>query len=316
MVKNATEFYKVQLTRYAVSVRSLYKTYDDKQAVAGISLNIPEGEFYGLLGPNGAGKTTVMRAISGVLPPTNGSIEVCGIDVVKSSREVRKLMGIVTQSDGLDDAVVVKLNLAIFGHLSGMGWRASIDRAMEVLRFMDLEDRAEDDVNHLSGGMRRRLAIARALMARPKVIVLDEPTTGLDPHSRSKVWEQLGRMKREGVTILMSTHYMEEAAALCDRVGVMYEGRLLAEGTPEELVRKYAGVKVAILNSSNGVPDDVRLRLISEGRRVIGSDSFLRVLLNGEEESMPHIDGIQVTTRLPNLEDVFLVLTGKNIEKE
>ena len=197
-----------------------------------VSFEVRHGETYGLLGPNGAGKTTTMRLVSGLSPLSAGELIVAGIDVSRQGREVRNVLGVVTQEDGLDGDLSARDNLITYGFIAGLSRAQAAQRADAVLMYFDLTDRSDDEIDNLSGGMKRRLAIARAFMTRPQVIVLDEPTTGLDPQGRNRVWQELETMKQAGVTILMSTHYMDEASALCDRLAIMHHGEILAEGTP------------------------------------------------------------------------------------
>ena len=240
-----------------INASGIIKNFGDLTAVDGVSFEVRRGETYGLLGPNGAGKTTTMRLLSALSPLTSGSLTVAGLDVTSEGRAVRDVLGVVTQQDGLDTDLNPKDNLIIYGILAGLDYSTAVRRADAVLQFFDLTDRAKDEIDYLSGGMKRRLCIARAFMTNPRVIVLDEPTTGLDPQGRGRVWEELQTLKEAGVTVLMSTHYMEEAAALCDRVAIMHHGKILDEGTPEELVNRHAGSEVAIVRVSNGVRRDV-----------------------------------------------------------
>ena len=302
---------------YALEVRDLSKSYGSHKAVSGVSFRVKPGEVFGLLGPNGAGKTTTMRMMSGVLPPSSGEMRVLGIDVVKRPRDVRRVMGVVTQFDGLDDAVDVHTNLVSFGHLCGMSWKHAKDRADQVLRFMDLDRRASDSIWTLSGGMKRRLAVARVLMPSPQVIIMDEPTTGLDPNSRNKLWEQLRSMRRAGTTILMSTHYMEEAYALCNRIMIIDNGVSLVEGSPSELVSQYVGHTLAELTlSDEKAAVSTRLHLKEKAFKFFGGGSTLKVPLNGNREPPSGMSGVSMSVRPANLEDVFMVLTGKELEEE
>ncbi len=224
-----------------IEVHNLVKCFGPVRAVDGVSFAVEAGETYGLLGPNGAGKTTTMRMLAGLSPITSGTARLAGFDVRDDPRAARACLGVVTQSDGLDEELTVRQNLEVFGYLVGLSRSDAARRAAEVLEFFALSARAGDEVDDLSGGMRRRLAIARALMARPRVIILDEPSTGLDPESRVRVWEELASLKQSGVTLLMSTHYMDEAETLCDRLAILYSGRVLDEGTPPQLVARHAG---------------------------------------------------------------------------
>jgi lipooligosaccharide transport system ATP-binding protein len=299
-----------------IRVRGLVKKFATLVAVDGISFEVHAGETYGLLGPNGAGKTSTMRMLSALSPPTAGEVIVAGHDVSRAGREVRHVLGVVTQADGLDTEVTVRQNLQLYGYLAGLSWQRAAERTSEVLRFFDLTERAEAEVDDLSGGMRRRLAIARALMTEPRVIILDEPTTGLDPQSRNRVWEELAVLKSMDVTVVMSTHYMEEAATLCDRVAIMDGGRILDEGTPAALIERHAGHAVAEARLEGASRGDLRARLDASGYpyREIGA-VFLVTDPNGRPPDLGGIAGIRVSHRVPTLEDVFLTLTGKELRE-
>lgn len=297
-----------------VEVRDLVKCYGAARAVDGISFAVPRGETYGLLGPNGAGKTSTMRMLAGLSPVTGGTVRVAGLDVVREPRAVRRVLGVVTQSDGLDTELTVRQNLEVFGYLAGLSRRDARARAEEVLAFFGLAVRGGDEVEALSGGLKRRLAIARALVIEPRVIVLDEPSTGLDPESRTRVWEELALLKSRGVTILMSTHYMDEAETLCDRVAILHSGRLLDEGTPPELVSRHAGSGVAELRPDGAPREVVRKALAEAGLAFREVGALFRVMgREGGRPVLPPLDGVRVTERVPNLEDVFLALAGRRL---
>jgi lipooligosaccharide transport system ATP-binding protein len=300
-----------------IEVRGLVKCFGALRAVDGISFSVELGETLGLLGPNGAGKTTTMRVLSGLSPVNEGTVRVAGIDAVREGRAVRRLLGVVTQDDGLDEDVNVRQNLELYGFLSGLSRREAAGRTAEVLEFFRLKERAEDPVGDLSGGMRRRLAIARAMVCRPPVVVLDEPTTGLDPHSRTSVWEELAQLKSRGVTILMSTHYMDEAATLCDRVAIMDRGRILAMAPPHVLVEQHTGRSVAELRTEGASRESVRKALTEAGVAWREVGTLFR--LAGEGADAPKLEGlpgVRVDLRAATLEDVFMSLTGKKLEEE
>jgi lipooligosaccharide transport system ATP-binding protein len=223
----------------AVVARGLRKAYGDQVAVDGLDLTVPAGTCFGLLGPNGAGKTTTMKMVYGLAAVGAGTLEVLGMDVARHRRQVKARLGVVPQDDNLDRQLDVRENLLVHAGLHGLPGRAAAARADELLRFARLEARADADVRELSGGMRRRLLIARALVGRPDLVVLDEPSTGLDPQARLGVWEALDALRDEGVTLLLTTHYMEEAARMCDRIAIVDRGHVVAEGTPEELTDRY-----------------------------------------------------------------------------
>ncbi|MEQ8858063.1 MAG: ABC transporter ATP-binding protein [Pseudomonadales bacterium] len=300
-----------------IEARDLVKCFGALRAVDGISFSVQAGETYGLLGPNGAGKTTTMRMLAGLSPITSGSLRLAGLDVADDPRGVRRCLGVVTQSDGLDDELTVAQNLEVFGFLVGLSRRQAAARAAEVLEFFDLASRARDEVADLSGGMRRRLAIARALVTRPRVIVLDEPSTGLDPESRVRVWEELATLKQSGVTLLMSTHYMDEAETLCDRIAILYAGRILDEGTPPELVARHAGSAAADIRPESTSRDRVRAALTAAGARFREVGALFRVIgRDGRRPDLPALDGVNITERAANLEDVFLSLAGRGLVEE
>ena len=283
----------------------------------GVSFQVGHGETYGLLGPNGAGKTTTMRLVSGLSPLTAGELIVAGIDVSREAREVRNVLGVVTQEDGLDTDLNAKDNLIAYGYIAGLSRAQAERRADAVLMFFDLTDKAKEDIDSLSGGMKRRLAIARAFITNPQVIVLDEPTTGLDPQGRNRVWQELETMKQAGVTILMSTHYMDEAAALCDRLAIMHHGRILAEGAPDELVKRHAGPEVAQVRVSNGVRKDVVNWIGNAGLDYREAGAIITVTSpNGDRPDLSGLEGVRVTYRPSNLEDVFLSMAGRKLTDE
>ncbi|NQW20424.1 MAG: ATP-binding cassette domain-containing protein [Chloroflexi bacterium] len=303
-----------------IHVDNIRKLYGDFVAVDGISFAVQPGETYGLLGPNGAGKTTTMRMLSGLSPVNSGNIIVAGIDVVKDNRAVREVMGVVTQHDGLDNGLTVFQNLFLHGFLAGLSRKKSKARAHEVLEFFGLRDRSKSNVYELSGGMKRRLAIARSMMTTPAVIVMDEPSTGLDPQSRNRVWEELAILKEAGVTVLLSTHYMEEATILCDRLSIMDNGKILDEGTPDQMIERHAPKEVAQLRvdpaSLRTVRDYLNVREMSF-REVGALVSVTGV--NGDRpdlSGLTDVEGVRSSYRSGNLEDVFLSITGRELRDE
>jgi lipooligosaccharide transport system ATP-binding protein len=223
----------------AVVARGLRKAYGGLVAVDGVDLTVPRGTCFGVLGPNGAGKSTTMKMVYGLASVGEGSLEVLGLDVARQRRAVKARLGVVPQDDNLDRQLDVRENLLVHARLHGLRRREAAERADELLRFARLEARGRADVRELSGGMRRRLLIARALVGRPELVVLDEPSTGLDPQARLGVWDALDALRAEGVTLLLTTHYMEEAARLCDLLAIMDRGRVVAQGTPDELTARY-----------------------------------------------------------------------------
>ena len=283
----------------------------------GVSFEVRRGETYGLLGPNGAGKTTTMRLMSGLSPLTSGVLTVAGIDVSRQPREVRNVLGVVTQQDGLDTDLNTRDNLIVYGFLSGLSRAQAKRRADAVLMLFDLTDKSKEEIDYLSGGMKRRLAIARAFMTRPQVMVLDEPTTGLDPQGRNRVWQELETMNEAGVTIFMSTHYMEEAAALCDRLAIMHHGKILAEGAPDELVDRHAGHEVAQVRVSNGARRDVVTWIGNAGLDYREAGALITVTSpSGGRPDLSGLEGARVAYRPSNLEDVFLSMAGRKLTDE
>ena len=300
-----------------VRAAGLVKKFGGITAVDGISFEVRRGETFGMLGPNGAGKTSTLRMMSGLSPVTAGELEIDGIDATANPRSVRDVIGVVSQHDGLDPDISVRDNLTVYGFYFGLDRETAGRRADEVLEFFDLKTRGGDSVDDLSGGMRRRLSIARAFVSHPRLVILDEPTTGLDPASRNRVWEQLAVLKKSGVTVVMSTHYMEEAAILCDRLIIMDEGRVLGAGSPDELIRARAGAEVAQVRPDDGQRDNVQRQLIEAGHDMseIGAIFVVRGS-NGQRADLSNISGARVSYRAANLEDVFLTLTGRGLRDE
>lgn len=301
----------------AIVVRDLVKRFGDFAAVDGVNFAVEAGETFGLLGPNGAGKTSLMRMLAGLSPISAGEAEMLGMDVARQGRQIRMRLGVVTQSDGLDKELTVRQNLEVFGFIAGLSHRAARARTDEVLGFFRLRERGKDEVSELSGGMRRRVAIARALMSSPDIIILDEPSTGLDPESRVRVWEELAELRHSGVTLMMSTHYMDEAEILCDRIAILHSGRVLDIDTPAALVRRHAGslafevrTDATLLAAARSQlqQQDIRFRQVGNVLRIIGS--------NGNPAPRPILDGADIQERPPNLEDVFLTLAGRDLRED
>ena len=300
-----------------ISASRITKRFGEIVAVDGVSFEVRRGETYGLLGPNGAGKTTTMRMVSGLSPLTGGDLTVAGIDVSRQGREVRNVLGVVTQQDGLDTDLNARDNLITYGFITGLSLEQARRRADAVLMYFDLTDKSNEDIDNLSGGMKRRLAIARAFMTKPQVMVLDEPTTGLDPQGRNRVWQELETMKQAGVTVLMSTHYMDEAAALCDRLAIMHHGKILAEGAPDELVNRHAGPEVAQVRVSNGARQDVVDWIGNAGFDYRDAGAVITVSSpSGSRPDLSGLEGVRVSYRPSNLEDVFLSMAGTKLTDE
>ncbi|NUP73281.1 MAG: ABC transporter ATP-binding protein, partial [Sinomonas sp.] len=230
--------------RTVISARDLVKTYGEFNAVDGISFDVPAGESFGLLGPNGAGKSTTMRMIGGVTQRSSGQLDIMGLDPETQGPEVRAHLGVVPQQDNLDEELRVRDNLIIYGRYFGLSRAYLAQRADELLEFAQLEEKAKARVDSLSGGMKRRLTIARSLINDPKILLLDEPTTGLDPQARHVLWDRLFRLKEQGVTLVLTTHYMDEAEQLCDRLIVVDKGKIMAEGSPSALIREHSSREV------------------------------------------------------------------------
>ncbi len=299
-----------------IDARGLSKSFGDLKAVDGIDLRVERGECYGLLGPNGAGKTTVIRMLHGAARRDGGELSVLGSDVTTHSRRIREEMGIVPQENTLDNELTVYANMWVFANYFGIPRRRSLKRIEELLDFVQLTEKWSEQIKNLSGGMKRRLLIARALIHRPRLLILDEPTTGLDPQARHLVWQRLRELKSGGLTILLTTHYMEEASQLCDRVGVMARGRLLVEGPPADLVRERVGEEVieirgagreAAVAALNGLGLDIEragdtLYLYCRS----GAEVVERLVSAGEREFL---------RRPASLEDLFLRLTGRELRE-
>jgi lipooligosaccharide transport system ATP-binding protein len=301
----------------AVLARGLVKRFGDLEAVRGIDLEVRERECFGFLGPNGAGKTTTMRMISCTSPPTAGELEVLRLPVSRG-REIRRRMGVVPQENNLDEEVSVLDNLLIYARYFDIPRRAARPAAEELLHFVALQDKRDWDIPRLSGGMKRRLLIARALINEPDVLILDEPTTGLDPQARHLVWEKLRSLKRQGVTLLLTTHYMEEAAQLCDRLVIMHEGRILVHGPPRDLVARETSPQVIEVFEPRGdaVPGLLDLEGLADRTERL-ADRWLFYTSDGDH-LLAKVRGIVpdpggVWLRGATLEDVFLQLTGRGL---
>jgi len=303
-----------------IAARALTKRYGDFTAVDGISFSVQRGECFGFLGPNGAGKTTIIRMITCVSPVTDGSLAVDGMHAQVDSRGIKTILGVVPQDDNLDQELTVRQNLRAYARYFDLPKQAAEARIDEILTFFQLADRQKDRIDELSGGLKRRLTVARGLLNSPKILVLDEPTTGLDPQARHMVWQKLRSLRSQGVTMLLTTHYMEEAAHLCDRLVILHQGRIIAEGTPGELVSAHAGRDVIEVHAT---PDE-RLAVLRylEGRQGVmveeGGD-ILYVYSDGQNGFNPaslRDLAERVIYRNANLEDVFLKLTGRGLAQE
>ncbi|HYW26805.1 MAG TPA: ABC transporter ATP-binding protein [Terriglobales bacterium] len=299
----------------AVVAEGLVKTYGERRAVDAIEFEVRDGVCFGFLGPNGAGKTTTMRMLYGRLRRDSGRLEVLGLDPDRSRRDVRERLGVVTQANDLDQELTVLENLVVFAGHFGRRGRAARSRARELLEFFDLDDRAGSSVRDLSGGLQRRLLIARSMMHDPELLVLDEPTTGLDPQARIVVWQRIAELRQRGVTVVLTTHYMEEAARLCEQVVVMDEGRIVERGAPRDLILRHAGEQVVEVRWPLGTPapaagPEVRRIDLLGDRLLLFADNPAAALglVRGR------VDSDAAIVRPATLEDVFIHLTGRRLE--
>jgi lipooligosaccharide transport system ATP-binding protein len=301
-----------------IVAQNLVKKYKDFAAVDGISFEVARGESFGLLGPNGAGKSTTMRMVGAVSTRTSGDLSVIGLDPNTYGPEIRSRLGVVPQADNLDMELRVRENLLVYGRYFGLPRKQIAERADELLAFAQLEGKAKAKVDDLSGGMKRRLTIARALINDPKLLLLDEPTTGLDPQARHLLWDRLFRLKEQGTTLLLTTHYMDEAEQLCDRIVVVDKGAIMAEGSPAELIRTYSSREVLEVRFGSERNSEVAEQIAGIGERIeVLPDRILVYTENGEAELVRITEaGLHPTTSLvrrSSLEDVFLRLTGRSL---
>jgi lipooligosaccharide transport system ATP-binding protein len=303
----------------SIVARGLVKRYGTFEAVRGIDFQVGARECFGFLGPNGAGKTTTMRMIATTLPPTEGQLTVLGMPVTRG-RDIRSRMGVVPQENNLEEDLSVLENLVVYARYFGIPARVSRPRAEEFLAFVALEDKKDWLIPKLSGGMKRRLLVARALMNEPELLILDEPTTGLDPQARHLVWEKLRSLRHQGVTLTLTTHYMEEAAQLCDRLVIMHEGRILVEGAPRDLVARESSPQVVEVFEPSEEAAKVLATLDGTADRVDRLSDRWLFYTNEGEELLAKIrtvvtDPGGVWLRGATLEDVFLRLTGRGLRE-
>jgi lipooligosaccharide transport system ATP-binding protein len=301
-----------------IRAENIVKKYGDFVAVDGISFEVQRGESFGLLGPNGAGKSTTMKMIAAVSTRTSGNLEVLGMDPNTDGPAIRSQLGVVPQEDNLDEELRVRENLITYGRFFGMSHAAVAKRADELLEFAQLTDRAKSKVEPLSGGMKRRLTIARSLMNDPQMLLLDEPTTGLDPQARHILWDRLFRLKEQGTTLVLTTHYMDEAEQLSDRIIVVDKGAIMAEGSPAQLIRQYSSKEVLEVRYGSDKNTTVAQSIADIGeRQEILPDRILIYSDNGERDlAVITKRGHHPTTSLvrrSSLEDVFLRLTGRTL---
>jgi lipooligosaccharide transport system ATP-binding protein len=287
-----------------IHARGLTKRFGAFTAVDGVDFDVAPGEAFGFLGPNGAGKTSTMRMIGTVSPATAGTLTVFGLDAAHAGARIRARLGVVPQADTLDNELSVLENLVIFGRYFGLSWGESRRRATELLDFVQLTERSGDQVEPLSGGMKRRLVIARALINEPSLLLLDEPTTGLDPQARHLVWDRLYRLKQRGVTLCLTTHYMDEAEQLCDRLVVMDKAKIVAEGSPRQLIERYVTREVLELRFNRG-KDGGDAGVASDGTYDGRADDGLDGI---EDGPLSQLDGL--AERIERLPDRILVYTA------
>ncbi|NUS65290.1 MAG: ATP-binding cassette domain-containing protein [Saccharothrix sp.] len=304
------------VTSTLVHAKGLTKHFGSFEAVRGIDVEVSKGEAFGFLGPNGAGKSSTMRMVSCVSPRTGGELRVLGLDPDTDGPRIRARIGVVPQQDNLDTELTVRQNLQVYGRYFGLSRSAVREKAVELMEFAQLTDRADAEVEPLSGGMKRRLTIARSLVNDPDLLLLDEPTTGLDPQARHLLWDRLFRLKQSGVTLIITTHYMDEAEQLCDRLVVMDGGRIAAEGSPGELIRHYSTKEVLELRFPPGEQSADEVRDLAERVEVL-PDRVLLYTSDGESAlAAAHARGVRPVSSLvrrSTLEDVFLRLTGRTL---
>jgi lipooligosaccharide transport system ATP-binding protein len=298
-----------------VKAEKLTKKFGDLVAVDGVNFEIFKGENFGFLGPNGAGKTTTMRMIQSVSPLTEGKLTLAGMDVTEHGREIKRMVGVAPQEDNLDPDFTVFQNLIVYAKYFDIPKEKAKTKAEELLTFLQLEQKRDVIITSLSGGMRRRLILARALMNEPQILILDEPTTGLDPQARHLIWTKIRNLKKQGVTVILTTHYMDEAAQLCDRITIMDHGKIIESGKPAELVKKHVGEEVLeVLYSEEAMEclkntfPDARIEVVGDKIYVFANKPrgyFAKML---EEASFKG-----AAIRDSNLEDVFLNLAGRSL---
>ena len=301
-----------------ISARSLTKTYGDFVAADQINFEVRKGESFGLLGPNGAGKSTIMRMIGATLQRSSGELAVLGKDPEKFGPQIRAHLGVVPQQDNLDSELTVRENLYIYGRYFGLSKKFLTPKIQELLEFAQLEEKRDVKVEALSGGMKRRLTIARALVSEPEILMLDEPTTGLDPQARHILWDRLFRLKELGVTLLLTTHFMDEAEQLCQRLIVMDKGKIMAEDSPAELIRKYVTKEVLELRFGSDKNSQYVDQLRQKCDRIEQLPDRILLYTNDGETLLTEIVGsglhpITSLVRRSSLEDVFLRLTGRSL---
>jgi len=301
-----------------IRARELRKSFGDFEAVKGIDVEVRRGEAFGFLGPNGAGKSSTMRMVAAVSPVSGGELRILGMDPAEHGPAIRARIGVCPQEDTLDTELTVRDNLYVYGRYFGLPRKEVRARVDELLAFVQLTEKSGAMVEDLSGGMKRRLTIARSLINRPEVLLLDEPTTGLDPQARHVVWDRLFRLKQQGVTLVLTTHYMDEAEQLCDRLVVMDKGLIVAEGSPLDLIRQHSTREVAELRFGVGEHDRIAEKLADLGDRVEVLPDRLLVYSDDGEHAIAQVherglEPVATLVRRSTLEDVFLRLTGRTL---
>jgi len=296
-----------------IKTRNLTKKFKDLVAVDSLDLDINEGEIFGLLGPNGAGKTTLVRMITAVSPPTSGDIWILDKDLSKYPRQIKAQFGVIPQIDNLDPELTVIHNLTTFARYFDIPQDEARRRSLEALHLFKLEAKTNSKIKELSGGMRRRLLLARSLINRPRIIILDEPTIGLDPQSKYLVWQKLKELKGQGVTLLLSTQNMDEATALSDRVAVMHQGRILALDTPGALVERHVGCKILEIEVRGGEREAILSEMASRQLDYEDVAGIIQVFHSEADKLAQELGGFSwnLWTRLATMEDVFFRLTGR-----
>ena len=300
-----------------IEAENLTKKFGDLVAVGNINFKVFKGECFGFLGPNGAGKTTTMKMVHCVLPLTSGRLTLAGMDVTKHAREIKKMIGVASQEDNLDPDFTVFHNLMVYARYFDIPKEDAQKRAEELLKFVQLEEKRSVIIDQLSAGMKRRLILARALINEPQILILDEPTTGLDPQGRHLIWDKIRSLQKQGVTIVLTTHYMDEAAQLCDRTLIIDNGKVIEEGKPSDLVKKHVGEEVLevaydeeVLKLLRNALPDARLEVISDRLQVFTNQP------RGVFTSILNKFSFKVTMiRDANLEDVFLKLTSRRLRE-
>jgi lipooligosaccharide transport system ATP-binding protein len=300
-----------------IKARGLTKKYDQFMAVDHIDFEVYKGECVGFLGPNGAGKTTTVRMIYCFLPLTEGELTVAGMNVSTQARQIKSMVGVSPQEDNLDPDFTVLKNLQVYARYFDIGKAEATKKALELLRFFQLDEKKDVSIDQLSGGMKRRLIMARALVNEPKILLLDEPTTGLDPQGRHIVWDEIRSLRKQGVTIILTTHYMDEAAALCDRVLIIDNGKIIQTGVPQKLIKEHVGEDVLEVAYDEAVLKSLKEELPNAHVEVYGDQ--IRVFINQPhgvfERIVKKFPNVDMTIRNANLEDVFLKLTGRKLRE-